>query len=411
MDWVCVSRRAALAALAMTAAPRGLFAAPEPIEDLPKAGRAGDIRVCLTDNPIDRSIVIKSVSESAIHAEGDTKPQHKVAANSDVRIERKNGAWSIGGKTLKGDGIELRPTVSPGLWVNDRFYRGLLRLVPFDRQRLWVVNVLPLEHYLCSVIDGEIPGEFHNEARKAQTVAARTYALRRRKENAEKEYDVWASPARDQNYHGFQYRDANGRALAGESVKSRQAVRETLGQVLLRDGKLTRTYYSACCGGVTSAGTTTFPDAAEMSSVRCEHCQECPKYRWSALLTTDELSAAVRRAVGREAPKAFKAATIEVQRREDREHLPKLIATDQAGKTLTVDTRSFRSSLPRTDLFSVWFSVSKMDGEQWRLDGIGHGHGVGLCQWGANGFAKEGKSFDEIVRHYYPGAEIGAYRP
>jgi stage II sporulation protein D len=115
----------------------------------------------------------------------------------------------------------------------------------------------------------------------------------------------------------------------------------------------------------------------------------------------------VRKALGRSAPKTLEPVGVEVSSREDREHVPKLVVTDRAGQKLTVDTRAFRTALPRTDLFSVWFSVTK-EGDRWRLDGIGHGHGVGLCQWGANGFAKEGRSFDAILRHYYPGAEVAA---
>lgn len=379
-------------------------------DKLPDPGLAGDIRVCLTDNPIDGSIVITTALETNVHAVGEEKSQHKVPAKADLRIDRQKGSWSIAGKKLTGDAIELHPAASPGLWVDNRFYRGVLRLVPFDNRRFWIVNVLPLEHYLCSVIDGEIPGAFHNEARKAQAVAARTYALRRGEQNAGKEFDVYASPTRDQNYHGYQYRDSKGRALAGESAKSRLAVRETAGQVLLRDGKLARTYYSACCGGVTSAGTTTFPDATDMLSVECGHCQDCPRYRWSTIVAKSELSTAVRKAVGKNAPRMFEAETVEVTHPDDRTRLPELVAKDKADKSLSIDTRSFRSALPRTDLFSVWFSI-RPDGEHWRLDGKGHGHGVGLCQWGTDGFAKEGKAFDEILRHYYPGAEVATYKP
>ncbi|QDT54581.1 Amidase enhancer precursor [Caulifigura coniformis] len=400
-----VSRRAALAALAAATTPRLLLAAAAPTDQLPEVGKTGDIRVCLSDDPFEGSVVITTAFETTLHELGKAKSQLTSAARSDVRIERKGGEWMAGGRKLSGRAIELRPATSPGLWVNDRFYRGSLRLVPFDNRRFWVVNVLPFEHYLCSVIDGEIPGQFHNEARKAQTVAARTYALRRREQNAAREFDVYASPTRDQNYHGFQYRDGKGRAFAGESAKSRQAVRETLGKVLRRNGKLARTYYSACCGGVTSTGTTTFPDATDMPSVVCGHCQECPRYRWSTRLTASEISAGMRKGLGKKAPATFEVHAAEVAHSEDRTRLPELIVRDKAGQSLTLDTRSFRSGLPRTDLFSVWFSVEK-EGDRWRLDGIGHGHGVGLCQWGANGFGKAGKAFDEILRHYYPGADV-----
>ena len=388
-------------------ASRGLAAADDV---LPAAGSTGEIRVCLTDDPIESSILLTTTEETKVVATGSTKVLHRSPARSELRIQRQAGAWLVAGKKSTAETIEVQPVRSPGVWVNGRLYRGKLKLLGFNNRSFWVINILPLEHYLCSVVDGEVPGTFENEARKAQAVAARTYAMRRRDQAGDKGFDVYASPVRDQNYQGFQYRDAKGRALAGESAKSRRAVRETAGQVLMRDGKLARTYYSACCGGVTSEGTTTFPYATEMKSVECAHCQDCPRYRWTTKVGKEELTAAVRKAAGKTAPKGFEVASVVVDDRTNRQALPEVVAKDKAGKAVRIDSRSFRAGFSRSDLFSVWFSITK-EGDQWRFDGIGHGHGVGLCQWGANGLAKEGRAFDEILRFYYPGADVAAYVP
>ncbi len=187
------------------------------------------------------------------------------------------------------------------------------------------------------------------------------------------------------------------------------AIRETAGQVLTRDGDLARTYYSACCGGTTSAGTTTFPDATDMQSVHCGHCQDCPRYRWRADLTSREILSAVRKCVGKSAPGSLEIERLEILAATDRTRLPELAVTLREGRSLTIDTRAFRAALSRTDLFSVWFELHK-DKDQWRAEGIGHGHGVGLCQWGAHGFAREGRTHEQILTHYYPGARVTDFR-
>jgi stage II sporulation protein D len=64
-----------------------------------------------------------------------------------------------------------------------------------------------------------------------------------------------------------------------------------------------------------------------------------------------------------------------------------------------VDLRR-RMDLPSAD-FQVW-----QDSAHFLFQGKGHGHGVGLCQWGARGMALAGKSALEILHHYYPGAEV-----
>jgi stage II sporulation protein D len=56
-------------------------------------------------------------------------------------------------------------------------------------------------------------------------------------------------------------------------------------------------------------------------------------------------------------------------------------------------------------LHSLDFSVRR-DGGGFAFEGRGSGHGAGMCQWGAAGFAREGKSYREILAHYYPGAEL-----
>ena len=72
---------------------------------------------------------------------------------------------------------------------------------------------------------------------------------------------------------------------------------------------------------------------------------------------------------------------------------------------MEVRASRFRRAAGYSKVRSLAFSVAR-SGDGWVLTGNGYGHGVGLCQWGANGMAAAGYTHREILRRYYPGAEV-----
>src|SRR4029077_15905930 len=127
--------------------------------------------------------------------------------------------------------------------------------------------------YTASVVDGEMPAAFPDEARKAQAIVARTYALYQKRVAARGSIaDLFAS-TRSQKYLGYQYREG-GKLLAGESESSRKIAAATRGQVCHYHGKIFCTSYCAVCGGNTVRGTEVFSDAgAPLVSVKCDFCR------------------------------------------------------------------------------------------------------------------------------------------
>jgi stage II sporulation protein D len=282
-----------------------------------------------------------------------------------------------------------------------------VRLIAQSDGRLLAVNVVGLEDYVASVIDSEMPATFPAAARRAQAVVARTYALARREAVGPAAlFDVYASE-RSQKYLGSEYRDRSGRRLAGESASSRQAASDTKGTVLIYEGKVFTSYYSACCGGRTTAGTELFPDAVACHrSVACTDCQEAERYRWEARLSASDFRIAVndldrgrlgtiRRARMVTPPGQGVLSRIEV--RDDRR------AIELSGWEL-------RQSAATGRLHSPHVSVA-LAGDQVLIEGRGHGHGVGLCQWGARGQALAGRDWKQIVKYYYPGAALQTLSP
>jgi stage II sporulation protein D len=381
-----------------------MIAANHASEPLPENGEAGDIRVALTDDPVD-SITIETTSPIAVLArEGDELAA--LAPKLTIQIERSKAGWNVGTKSLEAKSIEFHPTSSPGLWVNDRLYRGFVRFVAEGKRSFRIINVLPLEHYIAGVIDGEMPIDFPEESRKVQAVAARSFAvMQRMRATSDSEFDLYASPLKSQHYRGYQYRDAMGATKVGESDAARRVTRETKGLVCTRNGELFRTYYSACCGGRTTKGSLYFPDASDMPGVACNACDACPKHRWSLRLNTDELSAAVRRAASDSIAKQFSVARAEAQGIDDRNRILQVTVEDAAGKKQQVTGVALRSAIGVNKLYSGWFNIHR-DGDEFVLEGRGYGHGVGMCQWGAAGLAKQGSDFRTILTRYYPGCEI-----
>ncbi len=410
------SRRVGIVVLITLAAFRLLFAvrdvphdavsAPRVLAETFSAGRAAfspDIRVNLTAShateitiKIDGSYVVRPVAGQIVLGRGTQLANSKVA--------RTARGIRIGSSTYPLTRIEIEPTNSPSIWINGHQYRGSVRLLSRTGGRLIAVNVLPLEQYLASVVDSEMPASFPEPARRAQAIVARTYALDQMQHRLRSvPFDVYAT-TRSQKYLGYKYRNNDGRLLAGETAAGRQVVADTSGMVCIHNNKIFRTYFSAVCGGRTTHGANVFSDAAApLVSVPCEWCRDARLYRWRAKLSKSKVNRVMghhfkigKQQTGRlrTIPTAYAnpgdaVATFEINNGRQKQDV-----------TPTTFRRLFPSQLhsPRFDI--------RDDGDALNITGRGHGHGVGLCQWGARGLAKANRNYLQIVEYYYPGAKV-----
>lgn len=298
--------------------------------------------------------------------------------------------------------VDVIPEGGGTFRVGDHVYRGVLRLIRRPGGRVLAVNVVSLPDYLASVVDSEMPAAFPKEARKAQAVVARTYALYQMQQQSagQADYDVFAD-VRSQKYLGQKYRDRRGRWLAGESDSSRRAVSETAGQVVIFEGRLFCTYFSAACGGRTTRGLDLFSDAAGcLAPVACEWCREARLYRWTAQVDREEAQVAFSRHFASQR-KAFGSLTaIETVRDALQTGTGEFVVVDDAGRRYVMISPEMRTLFSRSGISSPSFRLELSAGGL-KFDGRGHGHGVGLCQWGARGQAKEGRSYRQIIAEYY----------
>ncbi len=305
----------------------------------------------------------------------------------------------IGDKSYSATQLEITPKESPAIRVDDHLYRGTMRLFRRTDGSVSAVNALPVEEYLASVVDSEMPAAFPAAAREAQAIVSRTYAFYQMAHaDPAAVYDLFSSQ-RSQKYQGVEY-VASGRRLAGESESSRQAVAATQGIICTYRGKLFCTYYSAVCGGRTTDGSQIFTDAVEiLKPVTCDGCRDSEYHRWSVSIDKDEFLKAVKQKGA-----ITKIATIRQFESPGSGKISRFEFSD-GKQSAALSGVELRERLPAGVLRSPHFTLHQ-EKTSIRADGRGHGHGVGFCQWGARGLALSGKKSQEIVHHYYPGARL-----
>ena len=335
----------------------------------------------------------------------ESKPIVKGKLSSGIYVvtSTKSGL-KIGSHQYEASQLEIATKELPLIRVNGHLYRGNMRLFRRTDGKVSAVNVLPLEEYLASVVDSEMPVKFPEAARMAQAIVARSYALYQiERADSKAVYDLLSSQ-RSQKYLGMEYLDSAGRKLAGESESSRRIVASTRGLVCKRNDQLFCTYYSSVCGGQTTNGHLVFKDAADVvRSVPCEWCRDSPHFRW----TTEISRVDFEKRVFQRNDNENQFTSIQSIRQEvgPGNGLVSQFKIDDGQRSHSVSGIELRERLPVGKLSSPHFQIKLAD-DRVIFEGRGHGHGVGFCQWGAKGQAEAGRNHLEIIRHYYPGADI-----
>ena len=302
-----------------------------------------------------------------------------------ARLRLSGGELLLDGQPVAGAGVSF--TATGPIRHGGRDLSGEVE-VRRALDGLVVVDVLPLEEYVAAVTGAEMPPSFPPEALKAQAVAARTFALGKKLEARELglDYDLGATVL-DQVYPG----------TGGADPRARAAAAATSGEVLVFEHRPVEAYFHSSCGGTTESGAEALGrDLPYLRPLRCDRCRGSPRYRWEALLSAADL--------GRVAGLPGPATGARVTRRTATGRVSKIEV--QAGEERVVlDGSEFRRRVGYDRVPSLAFAV-RAGRRGFVLDGRGAGHGVGLCQWGAAGRASSGEGYRQILREYYPGAEL-----
>ena len=288
-----------------------------------------------------------------------------------------------------------------------RHFRGRLRFVRRSDGTGSVVNLVDVEDYLVAVVAAELDRRFHRETFRAQAVAARTYAwYQKRTGGVKREWDVTATES-SQVYPGL--------ARVKQVPQAARAVHDTQGLVCTWDSpegeRIFCTYYSSACGGWTQSArairrNAVIPPLA--GNVRCEHCRNAPNYHWGPVRIN---KADVTRQLRDRYPRFEAMDTID--RIEVKEATPagrpvRLTLIDADGRQIELEAENLRLTLDPTGrkIQSTFFELVNEDNQIVLQAGRGFGHGIGMCQYGAEGLARKGFKAGEILRFYYPGSKL-----
>jgi stage II sporulation protein D len=196
-------------------------------------------------------------------------------------------------------------------------------------------------------------------------------------------------------------KEESSRALA-----VRKAIEETKSQVLANaSGKLLPAYFHADCGGQTEEASAVWgPQEAKVGTATDAYCPFSPKAKWSWSLTSNEIYSKIRMALKLPWEGDLKEITVSEFTASGR--VAKLALTTREGVRHFISGAQLRSLLGFDHLRSTAFTLSRQPSGQYKFDGRGYGHGVGLCQWGARKLANLGTNYKDILKHYYPSAVL-----
>lgn len=250
------------------------------------------------------------------------------------------------------------------------------------------IQEMNLEEYIVGVLAGEMPASFELEALKAQAVAARTYAIYKIN-NTTREYDV-IDTINDQVYlTKEEMLEKWGTDYQIYHDKIYDAVSATQNQVIKQNGKVIKAFFFSMSNGYTEDSVAVFKEG-NIKSVESPYDNESlDKFKVSTKITTNELKEKLSLSTDN--------INIEVTKRSETNRVLEVKVNNKNYTGI-----EFRKLLT---LRSTDFTLEKLS-DGYNITTKGYGHGVGMSQYGANGMAKEGYKYDEILKYYYQDTEI-----
>jgi stage II sporulation protein D len=276
------------------------------------------------------------------------------------------------------------------IFANSKRYRGYLTIIKAGN-KINIINVLPIENYIKGVLPEEVPTDWSIEALKSQAVISRTYAITNLNKHSAQGFDM-CSTVHCQVYSGS----------GVETPFCNKAVLETQCEILSYNGKFAQTVFHANCGGHTENPKYVWnwkDTPPYLKGVKCDYCAATPHTKWEK--TLDE-SFIRKQLSGND---IGKIKSIKIKGKTSTGAAKKLKITHSKGE-VTLNAYQFRLAVDAWRIKSHTFDFIKTDGDKFYFKGRGWGHKVGLCQWGAKGMAEKGKTYKDILAHFYPGTTI-----
>jgi stage II sporulation protein D len=349
---------------------------------------AQEIRVGLSQGASD--VMVGSSGPTSL-LDGNGRVLGQMPSLQGFSATATSGGVSVAGK--KAWQITLKPKENGFIYAGGRWYRGEVNLIR-ESSGMTVVNRLNIEDYLASVIGKEMYNTWPQEALKAQAVASRSYAAFKLQRPKYKLFDVLDTTT-SQVYVG----------LEGEANSTQEAVKATAGQVLMYQGKVIEAVFHSSSGGHTENSENVWQNIVPYLRGVTDFDQPSPSYQWTLNLTAAQLRQripGVGDILSMTPVKTSATGRIQMLKVQGNRG-NRLIKGTEARKALGLKSTLFTAK-PEFGLVAGKAGASKPTG--FLLSGRGHGHGLGMSQWGAYSLATQNKSYKEILMHYFQGTSL-----
>ena len=323
-----------------------------------------------------------------VYEDPDKEPVLEISQGKELDIRILQDQLLLNGQTIKADRFIIQPDTTGFIMVNGAPYRGYITLL--KKNGLTVINNIQVEDYLYGVVPKEMPSNWPAEALCAQSVAARTFALKNRKRHSGEGFDL-CNTSHCQVYEG----------MAAETRTTTDAVNHTRGEVLFYKGSVIDALFHTDSGGMTESSENVWGSSVPyLHAVTEVQMQTQP---WSRTVSVESFVRSVEQD-GRSLLGTLKEIRLS----------PLTVGKGSGDRTPSGRVRSAefvgtkeRVVLSGNELRSMFslFSV-RFDRAEVVISGYGSGHGLGLSQWGAKAFADKAKSYKEILFHYYTGVTL-----
>lgn len=347
--------------------------------------------IILTNNNFNDDVSMKYVPniDTSIpyiaHSDNEEKTDDNIIVNNDVNETKKNvnNSQNISKNVEKS--VNTEHTNTDNTSVNNTTNSSVSEIAVY-RSNGSVIN-LNMTDYLIGVVSSEMPASFNLEALKAQSVLARTYALKA-KQTGKKLTDTVST----QSYIDIdQMKNKWGNSFNTYYNKIKNAVENTNGEYLSYNGNYIEALYHSTNNGKTESSLDVFGNYYPyLISVSSEYDKNASSYLRTISMPLDTISNKLGLSLNNDS-------------------VISIISYTDGGniKEININGNNFSGKKVREllGLRSADFDISISDNNA-NITTRGYGHGVGMSQYGANGMANAGYSYKDILSHYYPGTTL-----
>lgn len=253
------------------------------------------------------------------------------------------------------------------------------------------ISAIPFEDYIKGVVASEMPSSFEIEALKAQAVASRSYAMYQINGSKNREYDLTNTTANQVYKNDNELKQIWKEEYPKKINKIKKAIEQTSGEYLTYNSTVINAMFFSTSTGVTENSEEIFSSALPyLRSTSSKWDESSPSYIDTYKFSINDF---------------YNKLSLPINNKLEITEVEK--TTTGRTKKLKINGQEIngRQLAKKLNLRSNYFDIIQ-NGDSITITTKGFGHGVGMSQYGANGMAKEGYKYDEILKYYYKNTEL-----